>query len=398
MNDQVQSPLQRLWRQVAATPYAYDLYALLRWLDARAGMPSHLGRATHPADEPLRIGQQPSFAFAPATLAHATPPTTDGKPPRVFIYGFGLFGPNGPLPLHLTEYARERTRHHDDHTLTAFADLFHHRLTLLFYRAWADAQPTVSLDRADANGRARFDTYVASLTHLGLPSQARRHGLPTHACHFMAAHLVRQTRNPEGLRQILHAYLGVPVTIVEFVPAWIPIDARQRTRLHAHTSTATAALGGGALLGSAVRDVQSTFELRLGPLSRAQFQALLPRTQRAREIVQWVRLYGGVEWAWNLRLVLAADQISGIALGDVNAEEKRAQLGWGSWLGTRTSATHADDFIYSPELYEVEDIPEHSVSTSATAATSNTTAATATNAKATPATSHTPIRPTGTRP
>jgi type VI secretion system protein ImpH len=49
----------------------------------------------------------------------------------------------------MTEYARERMDHHQDESLTAFADLFHHRLTLLFYRAWADAQPTVSLDRAD---------------------------------------------------------------------------------------------------------------------------------------------------------------------------------------------------------------------------------------------------------
>ena len=57
---------------------------------------------------------------------------------------------NDPPLIHMTEYARERIYHHQDTSLSAFADLFHHRLALLFcHRAWADAQPTVSLDRAD---------------------------------------------------------------------------------------------------------------------------------------------------------------------------------------------------------------------------------------------------------
>ncbi|PQV48779.1 type VI secretion system baseplate subunit TssG [Paraburkholderia sp. BL21I4N1] len=347
--------LPRFWQQVANAPHAYDLYALLRWLDARAGKPARLGYAAHPADEPLRIGQQPTLVFAPAALATATP-ASEGAPPRMSIYGFGLFGPNGPLPLHLTEYARDRARNHGDAALTAFADLFHHRLVLLFYRAWADAQATVSLDRGAG---ARFDTYIASLIHLGLPSQTPRGGLPAHACHFMAGHLVRQTRNPAGLQQILQAYLGVPVAIVEFVPHWIPVDASQRTRLHG--SAANRGLGSGALLGVAVRDVQSKFELRLGPLSRARFLALLPRTPRARQVVQWVRLYGGVEWAWDLRLVLAADQVRGVTLGGDSPNS--SPLGWGSWLGahastnTSTSAntnTTTDDFVYQPELYEQE--------------------------------------------
>ncbi|MFM0657306.1 type VI secretion system baseplate subunit TssG [Paraburkholderia sediminicola] len=342
MNTVVSASLQRFWQQVADAPHAYDLYTLLRWLDARAGMPVPLGRATHPGAEPLRIGQQPSLAFAPATLASATPPYED-TPARVSIYSFGLFGPNGPLPLHLTEYARDRARNHDDPTLTAFADLFHHRLILLFYRAWADAQPTVSLDRGRSS---RFDVYVASLIHHGLPSQLQRDEIPAHASYFMAGHLVRQTRNPEGLQQILRAYLGVPVEIVELVPQWMPVGPRQRTTLR--TRSSTQALGRGAMLGVAVRDVQSKFELRLGPLSREQYRNLLPGTRQAQQVVQWVRHYVGLEWAWDIRLVMAYDQVIGNTLG------RSQQLGWGSWLGTRASATHADDLAYPPEAYPLQ--------------------------------------------
>ncbi|MFJ0813443.1 type VI secretion system baseplate subunit TssG, partial [Bordetella bronchiseptica] len=178
-----------------------------------------------PRHEPVRMRQEPSLAFAPATLAAARAPG-EGAAPELSIYSFGLFGPNGPLPLHLTEHARERRQHHGDHSLAAFADLFHHRLILLFYRAWADAQSTASLDR----GQERFSGYVASLLHLGAPSLRRRDSVMDHAKYHMAGHLLRQTRNPEGLCQVLRAFFGLPVGVDEFVAQWIRLEAGQRLR------------------------------------------------------------------------------------------------------------------------------------------------------------------------
>ena len=47
------------------------------------------------------------MAFAPSTLS-AFEEQAGGLPPRLEQRFFGLLGPNGPLPLHLTEHARER--------------------------------------------------------------------------------------------------------------------------------------------------------------------------------------------------------------------------------------------------------------------------------------------------
>ena len=49
-------------------------------------------------------------------------------------------------------------RNAGDPTFAVFADLFHHRMLSFFYRAWAQAQPTVSFDRPEAD---RFGAYVA---------------------------------------------------------------------------------------------------------------------------------------------------------------------------------------------------------------------------------------------
>ena len=93
------------------------------------------------------------------------------EPPRLTQRFFGLLGPNGPLPLHLTDYARERVLHHGDPTLARFFDVFHHRMLALFYRAWAQAQPTASLDRPYDD---RFADFVGSLIGIGSPLLRRR--------------------------------------------------------------------------------------------------------------------------------------------------------------------------------------------------------------------------------
>ena len=66
------------------------------------------------------------MTFASGLLAHLRPGEGDA-PPRLTVNFFGLLGPNGPLPLHLTEYARDRLRNSDDPTMARFLDLFHHR-------------------------------------------------------------------------------------------------------------------------------------------------------------------------------------------------------------------------------------------------------------------------------
>ncbi|MFD1556637.1 type VI secretion system baseplate subunit TssG [Paraburkholderia silviterrae] len=336
------------WHEVETAPYAHDLFQLLRRLDAQAAPHPRLGRAWSPSDEPVRIGQQPSLAFAPAAVASAsTNENAGGEPlPHLSIHGFGLFGPNGPLPLHLTEFARNRLRNHDDPVLCAFADLFHHRLTLLFYRAWADAQPTVSADR---DGHSSFDRYIACLAHLGLASLPHGHTPGPHALYGMTGRLVRKARDAHGLQQILAAWLGMPVRVVEWVPQWIVLERQDRVVLG--PAKPGARLGGGAMIGAAVRDASSKFEIRVGQLTLEQFRALLPGTTTMNELTSWVRAYVGREFAWDLRLVLAHDAIVPISLGDTTP------LGWGSWLGARGGATDtahsgesgADDFVYSPE-------------------------------------------------
>ncbi|WP_341679340.1 type VI secretion system baseplate subunit TssG [Niveibacterium sp. SC-1] len=323
------------WRAVCKAPHEFDLFQVLRWLDARAGAPEPLGRAHRPQEEPVRLRQEASMAFAPATLAQVQAP--EGSKPELSIYSFGLFGPNGPLPLHLTEYARERERFADDPAFAAFADLFHHRLILLFYRAWADAQATVSLDRVDE--RPRFDDYLACLLSRGLPAHQERDELGEHARFYQAAHLVRQARNPEGLQQILQRYFDVPVRIEENVLRWVELAPEHCFGLGLGGSP----LGQDSTLGVAVRDAQSHFRIVLGPLTQAEYRRFLPDGDRVPALRRWVQDYVGMELSWDVRLLLASDEVPQANLS--GAQPPGLALELGQWLGRRPEAAPAGDLV-----------------------------------------------------
>jgi len=327
------------WQRLSAQPYHFDLMHSLRYLQARHSTLARLGRATRPRDEPLRLGQDPSLSFAPATIAEVLP-SRAGEPERMTVWNFGLYGPNGPLPTHITEYVRERLRQHDDAALVRFSDIFHHRLLLLLFRAWSDAQPTTSLDRPreDAFGR-----YIDSLIGTGLPTQRERDDVPDHAKRFMAAHLTRWTRNPEGLCQALSHFFQIPVQLEENHLHYLELEPEQQTRIGSQPFNSR--LGEDTVLGSRVPDGQSKFRLVLGPLGLDQYTQLLPRAAQFQSLVDWVRNYLGIEYAWDTVLVLRREEIPSARFGGAT------QLGWSTWLIQSEPARDARDFRIDPEAW-----------------------------------------------
>jgi type VI secretion system protein ImpH len=327
-----------LFRALAEAPWSFDLFQALRRVEGVFPDRPRLGRALRPADEPVRVGEEPSLAFAPSTLS-AFEDQAGGLPPRLEQRAFGLHGPNGPLPLHLTEYVRERVRHHGDRTLARFLDLFHHRMAVFFYRAWADARPTVQHDRP---GDDRFAVYLGALAGYGTPGVRDRDGVSDHAKRFFVGHLVRNARNAEGLASILEGYFRLPVRVDQFLLGWLALPRDQRTPLGGEPRTG-GALGDGLAIGDRVRDAQSRFRVVIGPMDLDRYGDFLPGGRSLGPLVDWLRNYVGFEFDWEVQLVLARDEVPGLVLG------REGRLGWTTWLGTRRADTDADDLNFSPE-------------------------------------------------
>jgi len=325
---------QVLLRRLADEPHRFGFFAAVRLLEnAHPGLP-RVGTSLRLRDDPIRFAQSPSLSFAPATIARFVPAEGD-KPPVLHQRFFGLFGANGPLPLHLTEHARERSRRKpSDSALTRFVDMFHHRLLSLLYRAWAEASPAVSLDRPDNDP---FSRWIGSLAGYGQTSLSGRDSVPDGARLASAGILGRSVHGAEGLERILNDFFRVPVQVHQWQPHWmrLPEDARSRIGLR----NAPVGLGQNAVIGARVWDCQTRFRVEIGPLTLDQYQRFLPGGQSMKRLRDWVLNYVGYELSCEMHLVLKKEEVPPVRLGAAGA------LGWTSWLGTRRVDEPAGDLV-----------------------------------------------------
>ncbi|MDY7544843.1 type VI secretion system baseplate subunit TssG [Glaciimonas sp. CA11.2] len=321
-----------------ATPWKSGFLSLLRAVAARDPMAPLPGTAHLPDEELYRLGQQPTMIFAPREIASIQ--VRHGRL-GIRLYGLGIWGAQGPLPLHLTELAYTRIVGHHDDTLMRFADLFHHRALSQFYRAWASSQATASLDR---RGEETFSLYVGSLGGID-PKEAEDSCLPVHARLASVAHLVREARNPDGISATLSYYFGVPVLIQEFIPHWIDIPTSDYSRL-GHPGTPSV-LGEGALLGTTIADSQHKFRLVLGPLELDQYLRFTPQGNDLQALIEWVRAFIGYEYAWDVKLLIKKNQAPSACADTVH------KLGYSTWLGKSQDHQPITGMVFEPEQYNI---------------------------------------------
>lgn len=296
----------------------YDFFALMRRFEcARRDLP-RWGRALRPADEALRLEQEPTLGFAASPLTRFSP-ATEERPARLTVNVLGLSGPQGPLPLALSEYVYQRARHHDDPTWHDFLGLFQHRMLSLYYRAWADAQPAVTAERPDDDLFARSLAAVSGL-ELGT---AGVDGLPRTAPLHFAALLAGSRRPAAALERLLAGYFRQPVAIRPFAGEYLTLAPQDRTRL----GQAPLPLGRGLALGQRSWSAAHRFGVVFGPLDAGTFAQLQPDGTAAARLAYWLQLFAGDRLDWQLELRLAPDAWQPAALG------QGSRLGRNCWLG-----------------------------------------------------------------
>lgn len=318
-------------------PWKAGFLNLLRALAARDIDTPMPGTATLPQQESFRIGQQPSMAFPPREIAALAP--RYGKW-NIHLFGLGIWGVQGCMPLHLTELAYSREAH-QDHALVAFSDLFHHRALSLFYRAWASSQATVSLDRPNEDS---FSLYVGSLAGID-PKEATYSCLPVHARLASSAHLVREARNPDGIAATLSHYFGIPVAVDEYVMHWIHVTTCERSQLG--KPGAASMMGEGALLGDMIADRQHKFRLVIGPLNLDQYLRFTPQGVDLPVLMEWVRSFIGYEYVWEVKLLVKPEQVPSARADTMQ------KLGYSTWLGQFQDQLPVTGMIFEPEQYDI---------------------------------------------
>ena len=235
----------------------------------------------------------------------------------------GLLGPNGPMPLHVTEYARERILHYGDQSLARFLDVFHHRLQRLMLPIWKKYRYRASFQSG------ALDPFSAQLFALiGLGGEEIRQAkelnwkrlLPYLGLLSLRAH------SAALIEAVLRYYFKhAQLTIEQCIERRVEILEEQRNRL----GRANSLLGEDLVLGERVRDRSGKFRIYIRELDWERFHEFLPIGFGYQPLCALVRFTLRDPLDYDIRLVLRQEEIRELRIGEQNA----CRLGWTSWLG-----------------------------------------------------------------
>ncbi len=297
--------------------------------DAAVRLLQHAARHQDPA-EVLRFRSVPSLAQPPADVLSIAP-GAPGTPPQVTVSVMGLVGATGVLPRGYTEMLNTTLRNRS-RALHDFLDMLSHRMAGHFARAGTKYRLHRAADLAALPPGPVRDPVTAALLALtgyatgGMADRLQAGTEPL--CHY-AGFFAMRPRSADRLQALVSDWCGRPVQVVQFTGAWLALPPEQRTALpRSRLAGQFCQLGVDAAVGVRAWDAQAGVVLRIGPLNRAAFEALLPGSPALTRLVSLVRAFLGFETGFAINPVLAADAVPALQVGGM------ARLGWNTWLPT----------------------------------------------------------------
>jgi type VI secretion system protein ImpH len=295
-----------------------------------------LMRLAHVAGDGLpRLRTELRLGFAAGDVAQVR--TGPDGVPELLLACFGLTGPSGTMPWHLTARLLDDRRAGQE-ALHGFIDLLSERLAWLMHLGWRRAQPALSHEAGDKAAHLPL-LALAGLGTVGMATRiaAGDAGLDPDglACH--AALLGLATRPAEGLERLLAGHFGQKVSVQQFHGGWVEIPPATRLRIGMDGG-----LGALPPIGQRRFEVQSRLGIRIGPVDLATLRRLTAAGEdaplaRARRLT---RLYLGDGFDIAVRFLLDEPCLTGPSLGGMDG------LGVSGWLGLADMPARREDTVF----------------------------------------------------
>ena len=349
-------PPRTLAARLTAVPHRFDGLHAVRLTEL--GM-ARLGTAAAPAEEGTRLAVSQGLAFAPSPVVSVSS-TERGRTMR-FAF-MGLTGPLGVLPQPYSELVHKADRLRN-RAVSAFLDMFNHRLASLFVRAGEKYRLGLLLQRASTepaahgsqtatnqSSRDPASNAMLALAGFGTPHLRRRMAVEDDVVLFYAGLFAARLRPPGALQAMLADYLGMAVRIESFSGRWVPVRPSEQTCLTpVGEAPRFATLGVDAVAGARTWDVQGNFRVVVGPVDMRGMRALMPDQPMLRKLVDLVRVYAGLDLGFDVQVVLRRDCVPDLTMcGEDSPDPPR--LGWNTWAKSLPALQDKDDILLDPDL------------------------------------------------
>lgn len=255
---------------------------------------------------------------------------------------FGLTGVNGILPDHYTELLMGQIHNHN-YGLQDFFDIFNHRSTTLFYKAWEKYHFPFNITDSlpHKKKRKKFSYFIESIYGNGTPSLRDRLRVPEKILSYYSGFLARKIRSAHDLESMLTDYFSVPIKVKQFQKEYIYVSDQDLTCLGNREKGRYNQLGLDTILGKKLTSVLNSFRVFICSLSFNQFQSFLPPNSAFSRLYDLVKFYAGPQYTFNLQLELNKEEVPFCEL----SSKSPIKLGWETWIGAAIPAINPSDTI-----------------------------------------------------
>lgn len=320
MERDAQSTRSRLILALSKDIWRANFYRFCQMLEQAAPQAPKLGATCHPENDPVRFRPWPGMGF-PVSELRAVEAHND-FPPTVRTTFLGMYGVDAPLPwMYLDDLAQRRAGHD---AVSAFLDIFSHRIATQYYRIWRKYAYPVTFE---SGGRDATSQCLLGLVGLGIPGTAEKVTTPVSRFLALLGTMRLPTRNREGicaLVRLLAPYTSVVIT--ESDPAKIFIDNRGCL-----SRSQRVCLSQRMPLGKTGKEACSRIRITLITENPQEAQGWLPGEQIHTDFLALIRVYLGYRSDARLRLTVPVHLLPEPRL----EKRRRIQLGRTGLLGLK---------------------------------------------------------------
>ncbi|HMA93251.1 MAG TPA: type VI secretion system baseplate subunit TssG [Polyangiaceae bacterium] len=319
-----------------------SFFQLARSIERAHPESAPIGQLGPAAREFVWFRHSPSFAFATSDITSVV--TTD-RHVLVTTAFIGLTGTTTPLA---TYYAEDVIRSDDTASaaLTAFYDLFHHRILSFVYRCWTKYRP---MSQFVAGGQDPFTRRALTLIGVEPDAPAASGALPPFVQLSLAPVLVGRVRSARALEIVLRrVFSSTPMRIECFISRRVELDDPERIKLGSVNTT----IGEDFTIGRTVHDRSGRFRVKVGPVDFDTAERFVPGGQdfpKLRGIVEHFTR-GVLEAELEIELDESATPRFRLAAA------AGARLGVTSRIGTKKQGRSRQRFLLSDDMQDVRPI------------------------------------------
>ena len=325
-------------------PYRFNFFQATRLLQGivrkwkNSGKPKSVGYDLSPKEESIRFSSTLSLQFASSEITkiqkHKRIVQTDKQDIVEMQVSFlGLTGQSAVLPSYFTELQLQRIRDKDT-SYRDFLDIFNHRAVSLFYRAWEKYRLPYTYERRHIENKKISDPITKAFESLlGFSDSVIQKQLPidVEELIFYSGLFSTQRRSANALESSLAEYLELPIKINQFIGEWMPLSEDDRCQLSLFPLAGkNNCLGVDTVIGDQVYTMEGKFEIVLGPLSKTEFESVMPGSERMEALNRFTKMFAGETQHFDVKYKLEEDSVSEWILDEALDGSRR--LGWNTWL------------------------------------------------------------------